>query len=271
MARVQVDSLGRALGLLRHFTADRPEWTVGDLSRATGISKGSVSKILATFLDAGFVVQDAETRHYRLGPAMLAAARVAAGGMNIGSVATPVLDALSAGTGETAMLVLRAGWRTVVVAKADSTKPVRMSAEIGRYASLHTGASNKPILAFMEPEEIDQYMASPYFVRRGPHTILDPTILRDHLAAIRRTGVAWSVAEVEEDVAAVGSPIFDASGRVVAAVSIAGPAVRIAAAPREPLEAAVREAAGEVSRLLGWMRSWPPERAGTPGSSGRAS
>lgn len=271
VARVQVDSLARALGLLRHFTAARPEWTVGDLARATGISKGSVSKILATFLDAGFVVQEAETRHYRLGPAVLAAAQVAAGTMNVGNVAAAVLDALSSATQETAMLVLRAGWRSVVVAKADSHKPVRMSAVIGRYASLHTGASNKPILAFMEPGEVDEYMASPYFVRRGPHTILDPQILRDHLAAIRRTGVAWSVAEVEEDVAAVGSAIFDATGRVVGAVSIAGPAVRIAATPREPLEEAVRQAAREVSRLLGWMKSWPPDRAGAPESSRNAS
>lgn len=257
--RAQIDSLARALSLLRHFTQAHPDWSVGELAAATEMSKGGVSKILATFLDAGFVVQDPSSRRYRLGPATLAAGQVAAGSMNVSQVATQVLDDLATRTGETAMLVLRAGWRSVVVAKTDSSKPVRMSAVVGRYASLHTGASNKPVLAFMTAAEVEEYVASPYFVRRGPGSIADRDTLLAHLRDIRQQGVAWSVAEVEEDVAAVGSPVFDAAGTVVGAISIAGPAARIAAREPGPLEEAVKGGARELTRLLGWLLPWPPD------------
>lgn len=252
-ARVQVGALARALEVLQRFTENHAEWAVGELAEAVGLPKGSVSKILNTFLASGFVAQDPHTRRYRLGPAILAAGRVATRSTDVTEVARPFLEGLQAQTGETAMLMLRAGWRSVLVAKVDSDRPVRMSAEVGRYASLHTGASNKPILAFMDHDEIEEYLASPFFVARGPKSIADRHLILEHLAEIRHRGFAVSESEVEEDVRAVGAPIFAVGGKVIGAVSIAGPANRLRDMPQDPVAAAVRKAAREISGNLGWL------------------
>lgn len=265
--RAQVGSLAKALGLLQRFSDDHAEWSVSALAEISGISKGSVSKILGTFLSAGFLVQDAATHRYRLGPAILAAGRVAERSTDVVAASDTPLRDLAQTTGETAALMLRSGWRTVLVAKVDSSQPIRMSAEVGKYASLHSGASNKPVLAFMGVDEVEAYLASPLFVRRGPRSKSDPLALQEDLKVIRATGVAWSEEEVEEGVAALGAPVFDGKGRVTGAVSIIGPASRMSLTSRERLSDAVKGAAMEITRLHGWLGPWPSDPPSVPALS----
>ncbi|MDI3318017.1 MAG: IclR family transcriptional regulator [Bacillota bacterium] len=248
-----IGSLARALQLLEQFTARQDEWGVRELALATGMSKATVSKVMATFRAHGYVVQDPLTRRYRLGPAFISGGRVAARRLNVVEAARPVLERLAGQTGETAVLMLRAGWRSVCVATAEAPRSsIRVAATVGRYASLHAGASNKPILAFLGDAEIEEYLASPFFVPRGPRSITEAGAMRAHLAEIRRTGVAFSSSEVEPGVSACGAPVFGPGGAVVGAVSVTGPADRLAGEAMAAAGVYVRQAAEELSRALGW-------------------
>lgn len=255
--------------LLQQFSASHREWSVGELAGATGLPKATVSKILATFQEHGYLVQDPASRRYRLGPAFLVAGRLAEAGIDVARLAGPLLRRVTEISGETSVLMLRAGWRSICAAKVDSPHPVRMAAEVGRYASLHSGASNKPILAHMSQEEIEAYLDSPYFVRRGPRTITDRDQLLENLAAIRRHGYAESDSEVEPDIQAFGAAVFDATGTVIGAISVVGPRPRLQRLPAATIIAAVQEAARDLTRQLGWRGPWPPagqrrRRAGRP-------
>ena len=252
--------------MLQQFSASAPEWGVGELAAATGLPKGTISKILATFQEHGYVLQDPVTRRYRLGPAFLVAGRIAEAGLDVARLAVPLLRRVTQISGETSVLMVRAGWRSLCAAKVDSPHPVRMAAEVGRYASLHSGASNKPILAHMPEAEIMAYLDSPYFIRRGPRTITDRHQLLANLAAIRERGYAESDSEVEPDIQAYGAAVFDASGRVVGAVSVVGPRQRLARQPAGTLVAAVQAAARELSRQLGWQGAWPAPWPPAPGA-----
>jgi DNA-binding IclR family transcriptional regulator len=54
----------------------------------------------------------------------------------------------------------------------------------------------------------------------------------------------------------VAAPIFDADGRVQAAVTVGGPTMRLT--DRLPtIEQAVRDSAGDISRILGFAGDWP--------------
>ncbi|MDI3270227.1 MAG: IclR family transcriptional regulator [Bacillota bacterium] len=252
-----VASLGKALDLLQLFTPSRPEWSVKELSEVTGYPKGSISRMLATFVARGFLRQDPHTRRYRLGPAFLVATRLVHGHLDYGSLAEPVLQELAARTKETAIWMVRVGWRSLCQATVESPFPVRMAAEVGRYASLHSGASNKPILAFMDAGEITEYLDSPYFVSRGPRTIVDAQKLWAHLADIRQKGYAESDSEVEPDIQAFGAPVFDAGGAVLGAVSVAGPCTRMSTHNPDEVIASVQRAAQSLSWQLGWRGPWP--------------
>ncbi|MBX5464466.1 MAG: IclR family transcriptional regulator [Clostridia bacterium] len=247
-----IGSLARALRLLEQFTARQDVWGVRELALATGMSKATVSKVMATLRAYGYVVQDPVSRRYRLGPAFISLGRVASRKLNVVGAARPLLERLAAETGETAVLMLRASMRSVCVATAEAPQPIRVAATVGRYASLHAGASNKPILAFLGDEEIEEYIASPFFVPRGPRSIAEAEALRAHLAEIRQRGFATSESEVEPGVSACGAPVFDAAGEVVGAVSITGPSDRLNGEAMAAAAGYVRRAAEDLSRALGW-------------------
>jgi DNA-binding IclR family transcriptional regulator len=72
------------------------------------------------------------------------------------------------------------------------------------------------------------------------------------LAEVRRRGYATAVDELEAGLTAIAAPVRDAAGTVIASISASGPSFRIPAARVEVLAVAVRRAAGDASRRLGW-------------------
>ena len=83
---------------------------------------------------------------------------------------------------------------------------------------------------------------------RGPPT--SPpfgTARARELATVRRRGWAESVGEREAGVASVSAPVRDASGAVVAAISVSGPIERLGPHPGRRLARAVVGAAQTIS------------------------
>ena len=247
-----VRSVDKALQLIECFTLDATELSIGELASMTGMPKPTVVKLMATLRERGFVWQDQRSRRYRLGPALLATGVAAFQAMDIRLLAQTYMATLVEETEETAILMVRDGWRSLCVATVESPHPVRMRAAVGRYASLHAGASNKPILAFMTDGEIEAYLSSQWFVPRGPNSICDPEAMRRHLQSIRADGVAVSDYEVEAEVMAVGAPVFDARGTVIAALSVAGPRTRLGGLPLDKLKETVRRSADVLAQDLGY-------------------
>ena len=59
--------------------------------------------------------------------------------------------------------------------------------------------------------------------------------------------------ELEAGLTAIAAPVRNAEGKVIASISASGPSFRITADRIEEIADAVRRAAAEVSRRLGWL------------------
>ena len=77
--------------------------------------------------------------------------------------------------------------------------------------------------------------------------------VRETFAAIRRDGVAYNRGDWREDVYGAATPIWDASGRIVASIGISGPASRLSTGRLEELSGDVLAAGRRASRLLGFL------------------
>jgi len=92
---------------------------------------------------------------------------------------------------------------------------------IGRRTRPHAVANGKVLLAYGAiplPGHLERYTAQ---------TITSRDALTAELAAIRHNGYATAVAELEEGLVAVASPVLDAAGTCIAALSVSGPAFRM--------------------------------------------
>jgi DNA-binding IclR family transcriptional regulator len=107
--------------------------------------------------------------------------------------------------------------------------------------------------------------------RRGMPTFTRSTItdlgrLQADLTEVRRRGYSIDDEEIEDGLRCIGAPVRDHSGRVVAAVSIAGPASRLPDAEVERMGSLVLDAARSISTSLGC----PPTYLDLPHPDGAA-
>src|SRR4051794_25628845 len=238
-------SLERALDVLEVLQRSGEPMRLSDVARAAGLTPATTSRILGVLASRGYVAS--EGKSHRLGPAVLAAAHGFLVADVLTRAANPVLQELAATTELTASLYQRVGFERVLVARVDGAEPLRYQLPVGRRLPLHLGAG-KALAVDMDDDEL---AALAEHVRElGEDAPVDLAVLRGDLAALRERGFHMSVSEREVGIIAVGVPVRDAAGRLIAAVSASGPEEKH---PREAVRAQaeeVRRAAAAIGRAL---------------------
>lgn len=227
-------TLARGLALLTALGEHQDGATVSGLAEATGLDRAVLYRLLDTLTNEGFVTRDSESRRYRLGLSMLELGVRAAQGLEVRRLAGPPLRALSDETNETACLAVRDRDDLVVVEVIEpGDRFVQVNYRIGFRHPLGTSAHGKALLAFL------------------PEGQRDPA-----LQSVRQRGVAYTRDELEQGASGVAAPVFDHTGKAVAAVGIVAPTARLP----EPEAIALRvlRSAREISERLGWR----PRRTG---------
>ncbi len=244
-----VAAVQEALSLLMLVSA-KPGLGVTELAKLTGNTKPRTYRLLATLENSGFVRRVSGQLSYQLGYATLTLGLAAQRQVDLAHIVQAHFQTLGARFNENLQLLLRDGLESVTIAIWDSTHELRIHHEVGRRRPLNAGASGKVLLAWAEPELLATALGD-HLPRFTPQTLSDPAALRAQLEAIRAAGYAVSQSEVTADVVAIAAPVRDATGRVVASLSMSLPQSR---APRslDELALAIRAEAMALSGELGW-------------------
>jgi IclR family acetate operon transcriptional repressor len=248
--RASVQSIDRAVAILRCFDGRKPELGISELARSTGLSTSTVHRLLLAMQGNGLIRQTAD-RRYALGPLVVQLAR--GGGIpdTLRDAAMPVLRELRDETEETAAVhELQSGQR-VVVDQVESHHQLRRTyTEFGIPVPLPQGAPGKVLLAYLPWHRQAEVLAGP-LDQVTPSTITDPAELAEQLAETRRAGFARSLSERTPGIRTVAGPVFDFSGEVVGCLSLSGPEMRMPVDRMDQLGPRIAAAAWTVSELLG--------------------
>jgi IclR family KDG regulon transcriptional repressor len=246
-----VQSVERAISILRSFSLETPERGVTELSRELGLHKSTISRLMITLERGGLLARDPETERYRLGVDLIGMAAHVASHMDVREVARPVLRQLAEACEETVNLsVLDQGQVVNLEQSVPPVRQVKNLGAVGRRTAAHCTAAGKVLLAHLSAPELGRILDAG-LEPLTPHTITDPQALRDALVQVLRQGYAVAQEELEEGLNVVAAPIYDHAGRAAAALSIAGPAYRVSPARFPPLADQVKAAAAAISRRLG--------------------
>ena len=250
-ARPAFQVLERTFGILEVFTESQPEWGTTQVARELDLPVPTVHRILAALKRLGYVSQHEESRRFRLGLAALSLGERARTLADLRPVAIGPLRQLCDATGETALLTVLspARDRSVCLERVETSQPLRLSVQPGRQLPLHAGASQKALLAFMPPDEIDRLIAQP-LERFCTATIISRPALRRELTAIRARGWSSSHEETNVGVWGIAVPVLSAAD-VVCAVGIAGPSPRLTVERVRRDVGLTHEAATVIGRALG--------------------
>jgi IclR family transcriptional regulator, KDG regulon repressor len=246
-----LSSVTNALRVLKSFDAHHREWGVSDLARHLGISKSSAHRLMATMTEERMLEQNGETGKYHLGLAVFDLAGAISTRYDLHEAVLGPMSELRQRSGETVQVAVLDGREVVYIERLDSPNTLRMFLDIGRRNHAHSTATGKVLLAYLSPSELDRTLKGWALPKLTPHTITQVKKLREELSLIRNRGWAENWHESEVGVVSIGAPVHARDGRVVAALSLAGPADRIEPYRRE-FATATAETAAKASRRLGY-------------------
>ena len=222
-----VQTVERALDLLECLARSSGWMGISELSQATGQPLGTIHRLLKTLTTRDYVVRDSSTRRYTLGPAFRRLAGSGLQTLDWTELATPFLQELVEVSGETANLAVLERNRAVYEAQAQSTRMVRMFTVLGNRVPLHCTGCGKVLLANQPDSVIASIVAESGLPRYTETTITDFGQLQQELEMIRRQGYAVDNGEQEDGVRCLAVPVYNAKGKVVAAMSVSGPSSRV--------------------------------------------
>ena len=205
-----VGVLDKAMAVLAAVEAE-PR-SLAELVDASALSRPTAHR-LAVALEAHGLLRRDDDGRFCLGLRLIALGHEAAEAVPVWAAARPALAWLHQQTGESVQLFVRDGDARVCVESIESPRELRTIVPVGARLPLAAGSAGR--------------------VLSGD-----------------AGGWIQSVGEREEGVASVSAPVRDATGRVVAAVSVSGPIQRLSRRPGQRYGELVADAAARVEAAV---------------------
>ena len=233
-----------------------------EISRDLPFSRTTIHRILYSLGKLGYVEKDDVGSCYRLTEKLHKLSGQGVHFRHLQAVSKPVMRNLLIRHAETVNLGSLDGSHVAYIDVVQSPSALRIAAFPGDRNPVHSTALGKAILAFLPESTTKAILGENPLLRKTPKTITQRTYFLHHLSAVRDQRVALDMEENLTGVTCVAAPIFDPSGRVIAAFSISGPASRMN--PRlSAIKVDVRAAASTISKLLAPPSGFPASPSGT--------
>lgn len=224
--RGSVQSVDRALSLLEILARSAGGMALTELSAGAGLNISTCHHLLATLVKWGYVAK-VPGRRYALGARGLHLGQAFLKQVDLPRRAQPVIERISADTGETAHLAVLQGGSIITLLKREGRHAVRVdTGALGASDAPHATATGKAMLAWLPEHEIRRILALNRMDAFTPNTITDAERLIEELRLVRRNGHALDREEFQPGVVCVGAAIRDHLGAVVGALSASTPTLR---------------------------------------------
>ena len=218
----QVKSATRTLDIIEYVVAHNRALVAQEIAIALGIPVSSLSYLLGTLVDRGYLAR--EGRRYSAGPG-LQRLQASPGGFSLAERAAPLVRTLRVQLNETTSFFVRTEWDMEAIVTETSEQALRYAVPTGTRLPMHALASGKALLAALPDDELDRYFAETERQRFTPDTVTGEKALRRQLAEVRRTGFAVTDEEFSLGIRGVGR-VVTIGGEPVGALSVAVPKAR---------------------------------------------
>lgn len=247
-------SVQRALMILNTFSDDTPLQRVSDIARRVQLTPSTVSRLLGTMLDMGFVERDEVSGFYRLGYQILTLSGVVLHSHEIYRHAYPELYKLSAETDLHIFLGIQDHDELVHVASVGAEDTNDLFTPVGYRHPMFCCAMGKAILAYLDDSEVNLILKNSELIPYTPYTVVNPGQIKKDLKKIRMLGYAVIREELTIGKASIAAPIFNRKRVPVGAISISGDLEKMNLPQNEKeLSRKVLLTAAKVSGKLGYF------------------
>ncbi len=216
-----VRGLERGFAVIKAFSAEAPALTIAETAARTRLSRAVARRYLLTLAKLGYVTRDGAL--FSPTPRLLDLGYSYLSTLSVADVAQPFLEQVVGLLHQSSSVAILDSWECLYVARVSARRLITTTLVVGSRVPAHATALGKVLLSHLEPTELDAYFESVQLERYTLKTICDEARLRKALRDVRVCGWACADEEYTAGLRTIGVPIIDRSGRVNAAVNVAGP------------------------------------------------
>lgn len=245
-------TIKKALDILEVFLSGKKEIGISELANLTGQNISTIHSILHELAERGYIRQRQERGKYSLGFKFLSFTDNINELMSIEETFHPYMVELCNAINETVNVAIKNGNYVVNLAIIHSTHKLNVidNEKIG--APLYCTGNGKIFLAGMSDGELDKYLSGEKLISYTTRTITDTQTIKRQIQKIRREDVAQDNEEYQLGVRNIAAPVRDHSGKIVAAIAVLAPSVRL---PRNKIKEIIpllKKCAGKISGEMGY-------------------
>ena len=247
----RLSSVTSALLVLKVFSAEEAEIGISSLAKRLGLAKSTVHRLAVTLSAEGFLEQNPDNGRYRLGLSLFTLGALARRRMDVSNVSRPLLGVLRDKYQEATTLAILSRTSIMYLHNLESGQAIGTRAHIGDLKPAWCTAEGRVLLAFA-PSAVVAEALSDGLVARTAKTLTDRAALMAALDEVRLAGYAIDDEESEVGMRCIAAPVRDISGKVVAAVGLAGPTQRLTKKDLRAMAPDVVSTGHAVSTRLGY-------------------
>jgi len=247
----RVQSIDRAVAILKCFSERKRELKLSEISEKLGLNKSTVHGIINTLKYHGLIDQDETTQKYRLGLNLIELGQLVIDSMDVRSIGYPIVEEICRELEETVHVGVLDGIEVVYIDKKECNESIKISTTIGARNPAYSTADGKVLLANLDLET--QMKIIPENIEKYTHnTITDKEKIIKELSKIKKMGYAIDNEENILGLICVAAPVYDYTGKVKYGISVTGPSIRMT---KEKISQAIKvlvKATNKISYLLGY-------------------
>ena len=252
----RLSSVTTAIHLLKTFSEEEAELGISELAKRLEIAKSTVHRLATALLDEGLLDQNQDTGRYRLGIGLFSLGSQVRTRLDVAVEAKPFLNDMRAKLGENARLAILNRRNVVFIHDFESNESVRLRSITGQYRPAHCTAEGLCLLAGLRSTALDAWLAEP-LTPRTVNSVNSADELRERIRRVKRIGYATEEEECEIGTRCIAAPVFQADGKVIAAIGLAGPRLRLKKRDFPQLAEEVMACAQKLSERLGYEAGQP--------------
>jgi DNA-binding IclR family transcriptional regulator len=218
--RERVQSVERAIAILRVLAAEGTPLRLADVQHKTGLQKTVAHRLLQTLAAARFVEQDAESGRFHVGIGAFEVAQAYPHGSALIGLSRRHLSELVGGSPHTAYLATLDGFEIVYLAAVEGTGPLRVHVRPGSRNPAYATAVGKVLLAELEDDEIESLADAFGLPQLTPSTITSSAQLLEQVHEVRAQGYALNSEEAYPGIGAIAAVVRDPDGEVRCGISL---------------------------------------------------
>ena len=227
-----------------------------------GTTRSTTHRLVSSLVQARYLRQ--VQGGYLLGPKLIELGTIALEQMPLTAVARPHLQALADETLDTIHLGVREGDDVLYIDKIPGQRGLEMRSRVGHRMPLASTGIGKAMMLDLAPQSwrdlFDASRRTLAGVSFRPDHSLEPDTFLKRMATYSAGGYTFDLEENEISIRCVAAPVRDASGSIVAALSVASTIPYMSLERMDELIPVVQREARAISEELGWRVPQPTTR-----------